>query len=530
MKMCCPHCGVKGSADDAHLGKKVRCPKCQGIFSFVEPDVAPETDVLVEELATDEKVVEDPGPAIIEEDLSLASSLDEEIEHETSDALDDSFDDQPIEDEQWASTANDLDIDVTDEEASSDLNLEEDLEDLDDDGNDESEVLIADELDTDLPEHEIEKELVVEEDVLEQGDSFLDFEEEALNLDESLEEVIEETDSHEVTSVDDDSLQEATEEITLEGEEDELLLDELEPESVEKEAESRDEESISMREDDAELILSEETDEIVEEAAQTVINNPEEGALVQDAIVAPLIETEQEEAKKPKKEEKTKKPLPVFSMVGDLTVFGAIKEAWKLTKGAKLTVLVAVVLMSLCTSGLFAAVNFALPQVTIGLGTMATMWFENMAWMFSGFISSIFCAGLTLIGVRRVADKPFSWKMVFSGFARPIAIFFAFLFMTLMIVSGFVLLILPGIYLTVGYGLTLPLILDKGLEPWEAMEISRKAIHKVWWKVFAILVVMEILIFVALPTVFGLIWVVPMYVVLFGVVYRVLFNEEIEAH
>lgn len=57
MKIHCPNCGVKGSADDSYLGRKVKCPKCQGVFvaadesmaeqpgdnaSFSAPAVAPE--------------------------------------------------------------------------------------------------------------------------------------------------------------------------------------------------------------------------------------------------------------------------------------------------------------------------------------------------------------------------------------------------------------------------------------------------------------------------------------------------------
>ncbi len=32
MKMICPECGLKGTADDTLLGKKVRCPECQQVF------------------------------------------------------------------------------------------------------------------------------------------------------------------------------------------------------------------------------------------------------------------------------------------------------------------------------------------------------------------------------------------------------------------------------------------------------------------------------------------------------------------
>ena len=32
MKMLCPHCGVKGAADDSYRGKMVKCPKCETVF------------------------------------------------------------------------------------------------------------------------------------------------------------------------------------------------------------------------------------------------------------------------------------------------------------------------------------------------------------------------------------------------------------------------------------------------------------------------------------------------------------------
>ena len=39
MKIYCPHCGVKGSADDSYSGRKIKCPKCQEMFDL-KPDMA----------------------------------------------------------------------------------------------------------------------------------------------------------------------------------------------------------------------------------------------------------------------------------------------------------------------------------------------------------------------------------------------------------------------------------------------------------------------------------------------------------
>lgn len=36
MKVSCPHCILKGTADDALVEKKVRCPQCQKVFRVIE--------------------------------------------------------------------------------------------------------------------------------------------------------------------------------------------------------------------------------------------------------------------------------------------------------------------------------------------------------------------------------------------------------------------------------------------------------------------------------------------------------------
>lgn len=119
--------------------------------------------------------------------------------------------------------------------------------------------------------------------------------------------------------------------------------------------------------------------------------------------------------------------------------------------------------------------------------------------------------------------------MVFAGFPLAVNLLIASILMLLLVFCGFALLILPGIYLAVGYTMVLPLMLDRGLAPWEAMEASRRAIHKVWWKVFGTFLIMGFIYLVSLiPLGIGLIWTVPMFVVLVGVIYRYLFGSRTE--
>ena len=51
---------------------------------------------------------------------------------------------------------------------------------------------------------------------------------------------------------------------------------------------------------------------------------------------------------------------------------------------------------------------------------------------------------------------------------------------------GFLCCILPGIYLGVAWWLAAPLVMDKRLEFWPAMELSRKVISAHWWQFFGL--------------------------------------------
>jgi uncharacterized membrane protein len=79
---------------------------------------------------------------------------------------------------------------------------------------------------------------------------------------------------------------------------------------------------------------------------------------------------------------------------------------------------------------------------------------------------------------------------------------------------GSVVLIVPVIYLSIGWLFTLPLIIDKRMEFWPAMSASRRMVGKHWWLVFGLSVVCGLInavgfiaccvgIFISLPIMFG---------------------------
>jgi len=49
---------------------------------------------------------------------------------------------------------------------------------------------------------------------------------------------------------------------------------------------------------------------------------------------------------------------------------------------------------------------------------------------------------------------------------------------------GLLLCLVPGIYLLVSWIFVLPLVFDKKLEFWDAMEVSRQVVGRHWWAMF----------------------------------------------
>jgi hypothetical protein len=58
---------------------------------------------------------------------------------------------------------------------------------------------------------------------------------------------------------------------------------------------------------------------------------------------------------------------------------------------------------------------------------------------------------------------------------------------------GFMLCIIPGIYTSVSWIFALPLVIDRNLPFWDAMELSRKMVSKHWFIMFAFLLVVGLL-------------------------------------
>ena len=123
--------------------------------------------------------------------------------------------------------------------------------------------------------------------------------------------------------------------------------------------------------------------------------------------------------------------------------------------------------------------------------------------------------GLYALYLKQLRGQPSSLSDAFVGFSTLfVPLMLAHIVSGLLTGLGVLLCVVPGIYLGVAWLFTLPLVTDKHLDFWPAMELSRKVIHQHWWKLFGLVLVAGLVsiagvlacvvgIFVTIPVAFG---------------------------
>lgn len=206
----------------------------------------------------------------------------------------------------------------------------------------------------------------------------------------------------------------------------------------------------------------------------------------------------------------------------DFEIGDVMSEAWTLTNGFKGTfwggAVVAYFLMfAALFSGAFVLGMIVGPEPNFVLGILVNV-------LIMAAIAPLIL-GMLMLGIRRACGQPVSFGVVFGYFDKLAPAAGAYVLVTLMTYAGLLFLILPGIYLALAYGMTLPLIADQGLPIWQAMETSRKALTHKWFRLFGLyLVVGLVLGLSAIPLGIGLIWTGPWAMLVLGVLYRRIFG------
>jgi hypothetical protein len=144
-------------------------------------------------------------------------------------------------------------------------------------------------------------------------------------------------------------------------------------------------------------------------------------------------------------------------------------------------------------------------------------------------VGFVLLGGLDYMFLRRIRGEEIQIGDLFAGFNIALLhLVLAGLVKALLTSLGLVLCVLPGIYLGVGYVFALPLVIDKKMDFWPAMEVSRQVVHRHWWSVFALVIVVGLIAFVGCIACFvGLLITVPVASATLMYAYEDLFGPQV---
>lgn len=221
-----------------------------------------------------------------------------------------------------------------------------------------------------------------------------------------------------------------------------------------------------------------------------------------------------------------------------LPVWDTVSTSWEKVKGAKESIW-AGALLTICIAiaiGILAAIGKNIHPI---VGS-----FFNFIYAFVNFFLQL---GFIYIGIRRAADLPISYKQIFRPFKLSILSNLILLYIIkFLIYLPFIILMATGmflnqsfiifsigslisllayiglIYLSVRLLLSAYFILDKGdLSPFDALKLSYNATRGNFWRIIGVLLCQIGILILGLITLgIGLIWFIPLILIITGTLYR----------
>lgn len=109
-------------------------------------------------------------------------------------------------------------------------------------------------------------------------------------------------------------------------------------------------------------------------------------------------------------------------------------------------------------------------------------------------LKCVLAGGLQWMFLKLIRGQKAEFGDAFAGFSLAFApLLVLSLVSQLLTLVGFLCCILPGIYLLVGWMFASLLVMDKGLDFWPAMEVSRKVVTHHWWQLFGLCLLLFVL-------------------------------------
>lgn len=216
--------------------------------------------------------------------------------------------------------------------------------------------------------------------------------------------------------------------------------------------------------------------------------------------------------------------------------FGLVKRNWKLAVVATLFFILACIVLnipsfigSMMAPNVASTAHSGAAHKSASVPTFVVM----VSWTLK-FVSSILtmlfmgplCGGLSFFFIRLKRGENLIASDVFVGFKQSLKqLVLASVVYSLLTTLGLIFCIVPGIYLIVSYVFLFPLMLDRKMEFWEAMELSRKMVAKHWFTIgFIMLATAAVGVMGAVACGVGVIFTMPVAMATLMYAYEDIFN------
>ena len=241
-----------------------------------------------------------------------------------------------------------------------------------------------------------------------------------------------------------------------------------------------------------------------------------------------------------------------FAAPYNFFIVDLVKESWAAIKGFKATYWGALgycVLVGILSFLVGFGINYA-GQSLFGYSDEIGQAVVNVV---ITLITLPLIVGMMMLAIRYSADLPVRSKDVFNYYSSYLRIFGVYVvqwvilfvlwfasqvffeltgatdvnaYKALYFVFGAVFF-LSFIYLAISYMFSLVLRVEKNYGIIQSLEVSRKAISQHWFKMIFALITFEIIVLLsAIPLLIGLIWTMPMFYIMLGILYRTMFGVE----
>lgn len=200
----------------------------------------------------------------------------------------------------------------------------------------------------------------------------------------------------------------------------------------------------------------------------------------------------------------------------DLRIGSIIREGWEKIDGIKAPLLLGGLVIYAVISLVVYLLGYVFdtgPDNPDPLGSAITQLVVTL-------IFYPFLGGVLMFGLRRSIGLPVKFEDLFAQYGRALPLVAVALLQSLATGVGFLLLIVPGLYLSFALSLAVPLKVERDLPVFDCLMTSIRLVNCKFLEVVGLSLISAALMVLGFVSLIGWIWTIPWVALIFAITYR----------